>query len=178
MAIAYLSIGSNLGDRLSLIQQAANLLKTDAGVEILATSSFYETEPWGGVSKNWFVNAAIKIRTNLSPVELLRVTQHIEATLGRCRDTELRWGERTLDIDILFYDDLVFHNEILAIPHSLLHKRAYVLVPMLEIASDMIHPVLQKTVIEMHEALDNPEDVFLYGTLAAQAELSDTGFDE
>lgn len=176
MAVVYLSIGSNLGDRVSHIQQAANLLKADIGVEILATSSFYETEPWGGGSKNWFVNAAIKIHTDLLPIELLRVTQNIEATLGRCREEETRWGERTLDIDILFYDDLVFHNEILSIPHKFLHKRAYVLVPMLEIAPNMVHPVIQKNIGELHEALEDPEDVFLYGTVMSE-ELN-TGLDE
>ena len=176
MAVVYLSLGSNLGDRVSHIQQAANLLKADVGVEILATSSFYETEPWGGGSKNWFVNAAIKISTELSPIELLRVTQNVEAMLGRCRENETRWGERTLDIDILFYDDLVFGNEILTIPHKRLHKRAHVLVPMLEIAPDTIHPVIQKNITELHEALDYPEDVFLYGTVTGR-ELQ-TGSDE
>ncbi len=176
MAIVYLSAGSNLGDRVSHIQQAASLLKADAGVEILDTSSFYETEPWGGGSKNWFVNAAIKIRTDLSPVELLRVLQNIEALLGRCREKETRWGERTLDLDILFYDDLIFDNEILSIPHKRLHKRAHVLVPMLEIASGMIHPVIQKNIVELHEALEDPEDVFLYGTVMGE-EMS-ANFDE
>lgn len=165
MPVVYLSIGSNLGDRVSNIQQAVSLLKGDGGVEILAASSFYETEPWGGVRQNWYVNAAVKAKTELSPIELLRVVQNIEAMLGRCRKEEVRWGERILDIDILFYDDLIFHNEILIVPHKHLHERAYVLVPMLEIDPDFMHPVINKTIIELHEALENPEDVFLYGTV-------------
>lgn len=170
MPIVYLSIGSNLDDRLSNIQQAVNLLKLDANIEVLSASSFYETEPWGGVCQNWFVNAAMKIKTELSSIELLRVVQNIEATLGRCREKEVRWGERILDIDILFYDDLVFQNEILIIPHKHLHQRAYVLVPMLEIASDFVHPIINKSITELHEALDDPEDVFLYGTVMGQIE--------
>lgn len=165
MPSAYLSIGSNLGDRVSNIQQAVNLLTADSSVEIVTTSSFYETEPWGGVHQNWFVNAAVEIKTELSPIELLRVLQNIEDRLGRCREKEVRWGERTLDIDILFYENLVFQNELLILPHKLLHKRAYVLVPMLEIASEAIHPVNNKTISQMHEELENPEDVFLYGTI-------------
>lgn len=165
MPIAYLSIGSNLGDRVSNIQQAVSLLKADNNIEILDSSSFYETEPWGGVSKKWYVNAAIKIETIFSPIELLRILQNVEAVLGRCRDEEVHWGDRILDIDILFYDDLIFQNELLTLPHKHLHKRAYVLVPLLEIEPDFIHPVINKTIIELHEDLENPEDVFLYGTV-------------
>ncbi len=165
MAIVYLSLGSNLGDRISNIQQAVNFLTNDSSIKVLKTSSFYETEPWGGVSKNWFANAVIRIETNLTPVELLKITQNIEAKLGRDRSKEIRWGERSLDIDILFYDDLVFQNEILTIPHKELHKRAFVLVPMLEIAENFVHPVFKKNMLELHEALENPEEIYLYGTI-------------
>ncbi len=165
MAIAYLSLGSNLGDRISNIQQAVNFLTNDSSIKVVKSSSFYETEPWGGVSKNWFANAVIRIETGLTPVELLKTTQNIEAKLGRDRTRETRWGERTLDIDILFYDNLIFQNEILTIPHKELHKRAFVLVPMLEIAENFIHPVLNKNMLELHAELENPEDICLYGTV-------------
>lgn len=165
MSIAFLSLGSNKGDRLSTIQQAVNFLSNDNSIEIAATSSFYETEPWGRKNQNWFVNAVIAIRTNLSPVELLRVCQDIEIKLGRNRENEIRWGERSMDIDILFYDDLVFSNEILTIPHKHVHERAFALVPMLEIKSSYVHPVFKKTILELHEELSDPEDVFLYGTV-------------
>lgn len=165
MAIVYLSLGSNLGDRISNIQQAVNFLINDSSIKVLKTSSFYETEPWGGVSKNWFANAVIRIETNLTHVELLKVTQNIEAKLGRDRSKEIRWGERSLDIDILFYDDLIFQNEILTIPHKELHKRAFVLVPMLEIAENFVHPVFKKNILELHEELENPEEIYLYGTV-------------
>lgn len=166
MSVAFLSLGSNKGDRLSHIQQAVNFLSQDNSIEVRATSSFYETEPWGKKDQPWFVNAVIAIRTDLSPVELLRVCQNIEATLGRNRTNEEHWGERAIDIDILFYDDLIFSNEILTIPHKYVHKRAFALVPMLEIKAGYVHPVLKKTIEEIHQELDDPEDVFLYGTIS------------
>ena len=165
MSIAFLSLGSNKGDRLSNIQQAVNFLSNDNSIEIAATSSFYETEPWGKKNQNWFVNAVIAIRTELSPVELLRICQNIEFKLGRDRANEEHWGERSMDIDILFYDDLIISNELLTIPHKYVHERAFALVPMLEIKSDFIHPVFKKTILELHEELNDPEDVFLYGTV-------------
>ena len=165
MAIAYLSLGSNIGDRLSNIQQAVQLLSLDENMVILKTSSFYETEPWGVKNQPWFVNAVIRIETELKPIELLRVINHTEERLGRCRELENRWCARTLDIDILFYDDLIFENEILTIPHKNLHNRAFVLVPMLEIAENYIHPVFKKTILEIYDELNNPEEIFLYGTI-------------
>lgn len=165
MSVAFLSLGSNKGDRLSVIQQAVNFLSADNSIEIAAASSFYETEPWGKKNQNWFVNAVIAVRTELSPVELLRVCQDIEAKLGRKRESEEHWGERPIDIDILFYDNLIFSNEILTIPHKFVHKRAFALVPMLEIKANYVHPVLNKTISELHEELEDPEDVFLYGTI-------------
>lgn len=165
MSVAFLSLGSNKGDRLSVIQQAVNFLSADNSIEIAAASSFYETEPWGKKNQNWFVNAVIAVRTELSPVELLRVCQDIEAKLGRNRKLEEHWGERPIDIDILFYDNLIFSNEILTIPHKFVHMRAFALVPMLEIKANYVHPVLNKTISELHEELEDPEDVFLYGTI-------------
>lgn len=165
MSKAYLSLGSNLGDRLSNIQQAVRLLTSDNNIKLLRASSFYETQPWGHSEQNWFINAAIAIETDLSPIELLRVCQDIESKLGRIREGKPKWSERVIDIDILFYDDLIFKNEILEIPHKYVHLRAFALVPMIEVNANLIHPVLNKNIIELHEALDDPEDVFLYGTV-------------
>ncbi len=165
MALVYLSLGSNMGDRLSNIQQAVNFLTADNSIKLVASSAFYETEPWGNKKQNWFVNAVIAVRTEFQPIELLRICQSIEAKLGRNREAEEHWGERAVDIDILFYNDLVFKNEILEIPHKYVHRRAFALVPMLEISPNFIHPVLQKSIIDLHEALLDPEDVFLYGTI-------------
>ena len=165
MSKAYLSLGTNMGDRLSNIQQAVRLLTSDNNIKLLRASSFYETQPWGLSEQNWFINAAIAVETELSPIELLRVCQNIEEKLGRIREGKPKWSERIIDIDILFYDDLIFKNEILEIPHKYVHKRAFALVPMIEVNAQLKHPILNKTIMEMHEELENPEDVFLYGTV-------------
>ena len=102
----------------------------------------------------------------MTPVELLEFCQNIEVQLGRLRENREKWGQRAIDIDILMYDDkIISNNEKLTIPHPLMHLRAFVLVPMLEVKSDLIHPVFKKTISDLYDELDNPEDVFLYGTV-------------
>ena len=166
MARVFLSLGSNVGDRLANIQQAVSLLSMTNMIKIVKSSSFYETEPWGDKNLNWFVNAAVAIDTNLSPLELLKVCQNVEKQLGRNRDSEKRWSNRQIDIDILMYDDEVISIEnVLIVPHPFMHKRAFVLVPMLEVKSDLLHPVFKKTISELYDDLEFPEDVFLYGTI-------------
>ena len=164
MAIVQLSLGSNLGDRVGYLQQATSLLNASEKINVVATSSFYESEPWLMNSENWFVNAVIQISTTFTPEELLSECQRIENQLGRKRIVTGVYTDRTLDIDILFYDDLIINTERLTIPHRNFCKRAFVLVPMLEIAQDFIHPVYKKTVMELYEELENPEMVVLYGT--------------
>ena len=163
MAIVYLSLGSNIGDRVGYIQQATSLLGANESINIVMTSSFYETEPWEMETENWFVNAVIQITTNLSPEALLDECQRIEAQLGRKRSTQ-GYSDRTVDIDIIFYDKLIFNNERLTIPHKHFHKRVFMLVPMLEIAEDFVHPFFGKTVASLHDAIEEPEMVYLYGT--------------
>ena len=164
MAIVYLSLGSNLGDRLGYLQQATSLISALDDVNVVATSSFYESEPWQMSSENWFVNAIIQITTSLSPEDLLAECKRIEAQLGRKRIPAKGYTDRTIDIDILFYDNLIMNNEYLTLPHRFFHKRAFLLVPMLEIAQDFVHPLFNKTVTELYEELENPEMVMLYGT--------------
>ena len=105
MAIVYLSLGSNLGDRVGYLQQATSLLNASEKINVVATSSFYESEPWQMNSENWFVNAVIQIATTLTPEELLNACQRIEKQLGRKRLSSEVYAARTIDIDILFYDD-------------------------------------------------------------------------
>ena len=164
MAIVYLSLGSNLGDRLGYLQQATSLLNAVSDTSVVATSSFYESEPWQMDTDNWFVNAVIQISTALEPEELLNECQRIENQLGRRRDNSKRYSDRTIDIDILFYDDKIINTERLTIPHRFFHKRAFLLVPMLEIAQYFVHPLFKKTVMELYDELENPEMVVLYGT--------------
>lgn len=164
MAIVYLSLGSNKGDRVGYIQQATSIMNNLEDVSLIRTSAFYETEPWGTDTKNWFVNAVIEIKTPQSPQELLKTIHSIEAQLGRNRAKEDFYGDRTIDIDILFYDKEIINDENLIIPHNFFHKRAFTLVPMIELSQNFVHPILNKTIIELHEELDNPEMIYLYGT--------------
>ena len=164
MAIVYLSLGSNLGDRVGFVQQATSLLGAHNDISVIATSSFYESEPWKMDSENWFVNAIVQISTSLSPEALLDECQRIECQLGRPVDRSGEYSDRTIDIDIIFYDNLVMNNERLTIPHKHFHKRAFMLVPMLEIADDFVHPFFGRTVENLYDEIDNPELVCLYGT--------------
>lgn len=170
MAIVYLCLGSNKGDRVGYVQQATSLLAAVDGISIVRTSSFYETQPWLEVETTWYVNAVIEIKTSLSPQDLLSECLRIEKQLGRNREKEGHHGDRTLDIDILFYGKEIFTEDNLQIPHKFIHQRAFTLVPMLELNPDFIHPVLGKTISELHDELENPEMVYLYGTRMNDAE--------
>ncbi len=165
MAIAYLSLGSNKGDRIGFVQQATSLLNATDGISLIRTSAFYESEPWGMEAETWFVNAVVEVKTSLSPQSLLTECQRIEAQLGRKRiEGEKGYQDRTIDIDILFYNKEIINDENLVIPHKFLHLRAFTLVPLLELIPNFEHPILHKTITQLHYDLENPEMVFLYGT--------------
>ena len=164
MAIVYLSLGSNKDDRIGYIQQANLQLGALEGVEIIRTSAFYESEPWNMKSENWFVNAVVELKTTLTPHQLLEQCQRIEKQLGRKPSQPGVYEDRTIDIDILFYKKEIINEPDLIIPHKYLHLRAFTLVPLLELIPDFEHPVLHKTISQLHEDLENPEMVFLYGT--------------
>ena len=131
MAISFLSLGSNLGDRLDHLSKAITALANQPKIKVLNVSSVYQTKPVGGPEQDDYLNAVVKIQTELSPIDLLAITQSIENNQGRVR--EVRWGPRTLDIDVLTYDDLIFADEKLTLPHPRISKRAFVLVPFFEI---------------------------------------------
>ncbi|MBQ2645185.1 2-amino-4-hydroxy-6-hydroxymethyldihydropteridine diphosphokinase [bacterium] len=164
MAIAYLCLGSNIGDRVGYVQQATKMLVESGDVTIVRSSALYETEPWGKPDQCWFLNAVIEVNTNLKPKELLNLCLETEKHLGRDRDKEIHWSSRTIDIDILLYDDIIYEDEDLIIPHKHLHERAFALVPLLELVPDLIHPKYKKSLLELHEAIENPEDIVLFGT--------------
>ena len=164
MTLVYLSIGSNSGDRVKLIEQAISFIGLCEDISLVRTSALYETEPWGVKDQNWFLNVAVEIKTSLSPQDLLLKLQNIEKTLGRNRQNERRWGERTIDIDIIFYGSEKVETEILSVPHLRMQDRAFVLVPFLELIPDFVHPTLGKTISELYDELEEVEDVFLYGT--------------
>ena len=164
MAIVYLCLGSNSGDRLKFIEQAVSFLNLAENIKIVRTTALYETEPWGIKNQNWFLNMIVEIKTNLKAQDLLLKCLNIEKTLGRNREKEQKWGERPIDIDIIFYDKEIINTEILTVPHPRMHERAFVLVPLLELIPDFIHPVLHKSVSELYDDLQEVENVMLYGT--------------
>ncbi len=165
MAVAYLCLGSNVGDKVGFVQQAVKLLQNSVDFTLVRSSTVYETEPWGNKDQDWFVNAVIEIKTKMSPTQLLHHCQQIEMQLGRVREGIPRWGQRTIDIDILFYNNEIINLPEITIPHKLLHERAFVLVPLMELIPLFKHPVFGKTIAELHDELEKPEDVFLYGTI-------------
>ena len=150
---AYLAIGSNMGDREQYLKNAIEKLNSKDDCKVVKTSSFIETEPYGGVEQDKFLNGALQIRTLLSPEELLKRVNEIEAEEGRVRT--IHWGPRTLDIDILLYDDEIVYTENLIIPHIDMQNRQFVLEPLCEIAPYAIHPIFKEAVIKLKNKLEN-----------------------
>lgn len=150
--LAYLSIGSNKGDREAYLQAGLAHLRQEKNIRVLAVSKMIETEPWGYTEQPAFMNAAVALETLLSPWELLDVLQVAEQASQRTR--ELHWGPRTLDMDLLLYDQEIIQDERLSVPHPQMHKRAFVLEPLKEIAPYLWHPVMQKNVTALCDALE------------------------
>ncbi|EGL84187.1 2-amino-4-hydroxy-6-hydroxymethyldihydropteridine pyrophosphokinase [Caldalkalibacillus thermarum TA2.A1] len=148
----YLALGSNLGQREGYLRQALNGLIDHPGVRLSRLSSIYETEPVGYVDQPPFLNMAVKGETSLTVHELLGLTQSIEKQLGRTRD--VRWGPRTIDIDILLYDHLSLETKYLKLPHPRMTERAFVLVPLAEIAPDVVIPGIHQPVRHLLEQVN------------------------
>jgi len=144
-AAVYLALGTNLGDRIANLRAVISALPPF--VQLLACSPVYETEPWGFADQPAFLNQAIAGETSLPPEDLLLQLKILETLLGR-RST-FRYGPRQIDIDILFYDDLILETPALILPHPRLHERAFVLAPLADIAPDLLHPRLGKSVREL-----------------------------
>lgn len=144
----YLLIGGNLGNRQKNLELARHAIEAHCGL-IEKKSSLYETAAWGKTDQSPFLNQVLFVETKLSPRELLEQILRSELEMGRQRNE--RYGPRTIDIDILLYDDAVVHEEGLTIPHPRMHLRRFVLEPLNEIAKDLIHPVIQKTIHELLE---------------------------
>ncbi len=145
MSIIFLSLGSNLGDRQKNLTDAIAQIRSLGAIQ--AISSYYETEPQNVTNQPSFINCAAKLETTLSPQTLLEKIHLIEQALGRTR-TE-RFGPRTIDIDILFHDNTIINEPDITIPHPRLHERAFVLIPLLEIAPTLTHPILKHNLFEL-----------------------------
>lgn len=152
MNTAFISIGSNIGDRLYHLTEAVRALNSHEEVSVLSVSSIYETAPVGYTDQADFLNIVICVETKLDAHELLAVCQEIEGELGRIRD--IRWGPRTVDLDILLYNNDNIITESLTVPHPRMHERAFVLIPLLEIAARVMHPVTGKLFSEENAAKD------------------------
>lgn len=151
MATVYLGLGTNLGDKEANLRTAIYKLQERIGKQV-SLSSFYETAPWGFESDHSFLNAAIGLETNLSPIEILHITQEIEKELGRTKKSvNGSYSDRLIDIDILLYDTLLLQTPELTIPHPLMTERDFVMKPLIEIAGNVIHPIRQKTLSELYQ---------------------------
>jgi len=149
--IIYISLGSNLGDRLANLRNVMTNISPE--VKAVAQSSIYETEPWGYSDQPSFLNQIIKANTNLAPFDLLAFFKEIEVSMGR--QETFRFGPRLIDLDILFYDDLVLNTPKLTIPHPRIIERSFVLIPLVEIAPDLYHPVIGKTIQQLTTGVDS-----------------------
>lgn len=152
MAVVYIGIGSNLGNRKENCLSALTAL-SNHDILIKKQSSLNETEPWGVKGQPEFINMAVKVETDKTPGELLNLFKEIEKDMGR--QETYKWGPRIIDLDILLYDSLVVEEPDLKIPHPLMHMREFVLTPLAEIAPEVVHPILKKTVKSLLDELEN-----------------------
>jgi 2-amino-4-hydroxy-6-hydroxymethyldihydropteridine diphosphokinase len=172
----FIGFGSNLGNRVDFCDRAVTLLSLLPHSQLLAVSALYEAEPVpdaGAPGEGWFLNGVVQLETDVTPQSLLEICREIEKSLGR--DPEHRSGPRTIDLDILFYGDRVFHEQELAVPHPRLHLRRFVLEPLVELEPTLIHPKLKQTVSQLLAQLTdrhqvrrmNPQPSTRYGSRPA-----------
>lgn len=176
MHVAYIGFGSNIGDRLSHIQNAINTLSKTEGITLQKISSIYKTDPVGYEAQAQFLNGVAAIQTSLSPLSLLYTLKDIETVIGRKH--RIRWGPREIDLDILIYGDLCVQTEKLIIPHPEMHLRGFVLVPLAEIAPNLVHPVFQESIqtllnrFEDGESVLKEEKIVFYSTVKVKPPFS------
>jgi 2-amino-4-hydroxy-6-hydroxymethyldihydropteridine diphosphokinase len=151
---AFISIGSNMGDKLANCHAAIQAIEKGEAGRLVEISPFYKTEPVDYANQDWFLNAALKIETRLAPLALLSALQKIQNALGR-KSGGVRFGPRIIDLDIIFYDDLVFNHENLVIPHPRMHKRRFVLQSVCDIDRQIVHPGLGQNVGQLLDQIDD-----------------------
>jgi 2-amino-4-hydroxy-6-hydroxymethyldihydropteridine diphosphokinase len=150
---AYIAVGSNLGDRAGTIQAAVAQLRSIDSVEVVRCSQLIETDPVGPGDQGAYLNGVVHVKTALTPRELLETILHIETQHGRDRSSEIRWGARTLDLDLLIFGDTIIDEPGLEVPHPRMHERSFVLIPLCELVPDLVLVLYKKTPREMLEAL-------------------------
>lgn len=160
MTTAYLSLGSNSGDRLQHLKGAIRNIEKSEKISIEKISSVYETQPVGFENQRWFLNLTLEVQTSFEPLPLLEYLLAIEDQMGRKR--EERWGPRNIDADILFYDDRIMDSDRLTIPHPRMHQRRFILMPLAQIAPQLLHPALKKSAGELLEGCEDKSTVILY----------------
>ncbi len=156
-----LLLGTNLGDCLKNLNNTIVLLQ-EKNEKVIAVSSVYKTEPWGYKSENWFYNMVLKLETSLDVFSVFEKINGIEKFLGRTIKSEKGYSDRLMDIDILFYEDLIINRPELQVPHPRLHLRKFTLTPLVEICPDIIHPVLNKTIQKLFEECKDEGKVIFY----------------
>ncbi len=158
MSVVYLGLGSNIGDKEAHINAVLHLLSEK--YKIKKKSHLYNTEPVGYPNQEWFLNCVVEIETDVDPKHLLSSLQSMERTLGRVKT--VKNGPRIIDIDILFFGDLILKTKNLVIPHPLLHERLFVLQPMMDLNPDLIHPVLKKSIQQLYKNHSKDKTVMLF----------------
>mgnify|MGYP001545651030 FL=1 len=156
MQTAYLSIGSNVGDKKKNLETAIHCLDSDGRISVMSVSRFYRTQPQNFTDQDWFVNAALKIRTSLLPRELLGVLKQMESRIDK-EGKPFRFGPRVIDLDIILYEDTVMKNDVLELPHPRMHERCFVLIPLCDIGAETIHPVLGLRSDELLKKIEKSE---------------------
>ncbi|MFJ8264263.1 2-amino-4-hydroxy-6-hydroxymethyldihydropteridine diphosphokinase [Rummeliibacillus sp. NPDC094406] len=164
----YISLGSNMGDKEETLRHAVQLLQRHEAVEVIKLSSIYETDPVGFTDQDVFLNMVVLVNTTLTAQEILEVCQEIEQELKRIRI--IRWGPRTMDLDILLYNHDNIETETLIVPHARMHERAFVLVPLVEIAPELKHPLTNEALLTMLAQVGK-EGVIQWKTIAGVSEF-------
>ena len=159
----FVLLGSNLGDREHIVNQACKMIGERCG-KIVAESSLYESEPWGFQSEHWFLNQVVEVQTQLSPDEMMRQLLEIEKELGRDRSTPHEgYVSRPMDLDILYWgEDLLVESQHVIVPHPRLHQRRFTLLPLCDIAPDYVHPIMKKTNLQLLDECQDNGKVHIY----------------
>jgi 2-amino-4-hydroxy-6-hydroxymethyldihydropteridine diphosphokinase len=157
MSMAYIGIGSNMGDPRGNCLDALDRIGKIEGCEIISVSSLYLTEPVGVDAQEWYVNGAVSISTKLTARDLMNHLLAIEADMGRVRT--LKWGPRVIDLDVLLFGREIIDDIIVTVPHPLMHLRRFVMAPMADLAPDLIHPVLKRTIMELFREIPENDQV-------------------